>query len=172
MNSKTILGISFAAVFVVIIATPTAFAANPANGHLDLVSSTFSGSSATITTAGSVYGGQPGAYGYGIFAANGIVAVTTHAGGDDSARQANANDPSFHVHLVQAGTPTIAQCPSGAPLIVTGIADLGANLKIKNNSVQLTNIDTASSGALAGPTVAFQLSFEAGGVCITPTDAV
>jgi len=152
--------------------TSAAFAANPAGGHLTLTSSTFSGSSATITTAGSVYGGQPGAYGYGIFAANGIVGVTTHAGGDDSARQHNANDPSFHVHLVQAGTATIAQCPSGAPLIVTGIADLGANLKIKNNSIQLTNIDTASSGALAGPTVAFLLSFEAGGVCITLTSTI
>jgi hypothetical protein len=152
--------------------TSAAFAANPTGGHLDLTSSTFSGNTATITTAGSVYGGQPGAYGYGIVATNGIVGVTTHAGGDDSQRQANANQPSFHVHLVQAGAATLAQCPSGAQLIVTGIIDLDSNLKIKNKSIELTNIDTATSGTLTGPTVAFLLSFEAGGVCITPTDLI
>ena len=171
MTKAIIVGATMFAILSIFM-TSSAFAANPNNGHLDLTSSTFSGNSATITTAGSVNGGHPGAYGYGIIADNGIVAVTTHAGGDDSARQANANQPSFHVHLVQVGGATLVQCPSGAPLIVTGIADLGANLKIKNNSVQLTNIDTASSGALAGPTVAFLLSFEAGGVCVTPTDLI
>ena len=159
-------------VMLSILMTSTAFAANPNNGHLDLTSSTFSGNAATIITAGSVYGGQPGAYGYGIFAGNSIVAVTTHAGGDDSATQANANDPSFHVHLAQVGGATKAQCPSGAPFIVTVISDLDANLHIKNNSVELTNIDTASSGPLTGPTVAFTLSFEAGGVCVTLTDLI
>src|SRR3989304_8598055 len=171
MTKAIIVGATMFAILSIFM-TSSAFAANPNNGHLDLTSSTFSGNSATITTAGSVNGGHPGAYGYGIFAASGIVAVTTNAGGDDSARQANANQPSFHVHLVQVGGATLVQCPSGAPLIVTGIADLGANLKIKNNSVQLTNIDTVSSGTLTGPTVAFLLSFEAGGVCVTPTDLI
>lgn len=170
MTKTIFVAVTMVAILSVFMAP--AFAANPNDGHLDLTSSTFSGDTATITTAGSVYGGQPGAYGYGIFAAIGIVAVTTHAGGDDSARQHNDNDPSFHVHLVQVAAATPAQCPSGAPLIVTGAPDLGANLKIKNKSIELTNIDTASSGVLTGPTVAFVLSFEAGGVCVTPTDLI
>src|SRR3990172_11183794 len=106
MTKAIIVGATMFAILSIFM-TSSAFAANPNNGHLDLTSSTFSGNSATITTAGSVNGGHPGAYGYGIIADNGIVAVTTHAGGDDSARQANANQPSFHVHLVQVGGATL-----------------------------------------------------------------
>ena len=63
MTTKTIIfGATMVAVLSIFM-TSAAFAANPNGGHTTLTSSTFSGNTATITTAGSVYGGQPGAYG-------------------------------------------------------------------------------------------------------------
>lgn len=164
MTKTVLLGTSIVVVFAVLV---TSYAYASDGSFLDITSVSVSGNQATITTAAAVNSGQPAGYGYSIVAGNGLVSVTSHAGADDSATQKNANDPSFHVHLLQVGAASAADCPSGAPLKVTAGQDLSATLKIRNTSIQLTNIDTATSGALTTGSVSYLITLE-NAVCVSP----
>ncbi|MCV0400575.1 MAG: hypothetical protein K5777_01130 [Nitrosopumilus sp.] len=167
---KTVLyGSILAAVFAISI-VGTAFAA----GHLTIVSSSVDDEdrSATIEVSKNVNSGKPGAYGFGVFAENGVVALTTHAGADDSKKQGNDPSGAWHTHLVTLAESDI--CASGLNVDTATFEDV-ATQKIKNKTIELTNIDEAA-GTLTGPTVAFTLSFESDEseppvthVCVNPT---
>jgi hypothetical protein len=103
MNTKTLLGVSFAATFALIAFTP-------------LVSAVSDIFNATVTPDGDaldVYvnatskinkGGQDGAFGYGVLTddADGATlnVATTHAGVLDSEKQSGQFDPVWHTHAV------------------------------------------------------------------------
>jgi len=84
-QTKTILGLSLAAVFAVSM-LGSAYAA----GHLAVIDTTISGTDVWITTSFTVHSGAPNAYGYAVPLDNGgFLVVATHPGADDSDRQKN-----------------------------------------------------------------------------------
>lgn len=121
MNTKTILGISFAAVFAVSMMLSPAFAGAPP-GYLlfdstsDVSKSNSNANNAndrikvTIDTQGTIpLDGSGGAFGYGIFtggeATDNVLVLVTHLGIDDSDHE----DPTsgFHTHVLDLKGPTV-----------------------------------------------------------------
>jgi len=137
MNTKTILGISFAATFALIAFTPLASAVS------DIFTATITEDDvtldATITTSTKINkGGQDGAFGYGVVTipdyggiGDSLMVATTHAGVYDSEKQSGQFDPVWHTHYVQLdGTNAGDYCTS-----TNGAADLPA-LEVANLSFE------------------------------------
>lgn len=112
MNSKTILGVSVAAVFAVSLLTTSAFAGGL--GFLDVDDFSVKSSDtklkkAVIETFGKIpKKGEGGPFGYGVVTDNhpsSIIVATTHPGVLDSELQyGKINSPRWHNHYVQLAT--------------------------------------------------------------------
>jgi hypothetical protein len=106
-KTKTVLGVSFIAVFAVLAFTPMASAI----ANVVIATATTGGATldAQITTASKINkGGQDGAFGYGILTTtafggvgDSLMVATTHAGVLDSEKQSGQFDPVWHNHYVQ-----------------------------------------------------------------------
>jgi len=137
-KTKTILGLSLAAVFAVSM-IGTAYAA----GHLAVTDTVFDDGDVWITTSFTVHSGAPNAYGYAVPLDNGgFLVVATHPGADDSDRQKNPRHPVFHVHYLEAAGAT--DC-TDSTLQATHASDPDAKLKIKNNMIHVTDIDLSDT---------------------------
>lgn len=110
MNSKTILGISLAAIFAILVAIPLA----DAGGHLTITDSevTVKNSStleAKIKVTGKIPTKGGSLFGYGIITDltgfNNVLALTSHAGAFDHTSQSSASDPVFHAHILDLAGP-------------------------------------------------------------------
>ncbi len=159
MNTKTILGLSLAAVFVLsmVVAVPLA----EATGHLVITSKTTKNtgavSKATFTTSVNIpQTGGAGAFGYGVIGNSAILAITTHGGvGPDSPAQANQADPVFHTHIVTLGAS--GACASGTEVTSITFAEAG-QLKVKGNTVKVTAVPQSLTGGFTGSLASFKLS--------------
>ena len=121
-KTKTILGISFAAVFALSMILIPAYAA----GHLaidktDVKVKDLDKLKVDIrVTAKIPKDGSAGAFGYGIFT-NGnenVLALTTHGGVLDHPSQVDKDDPVMHAHVLDLMAPSaacIAVAPTGNP---------------------------------------------------------
>ncbi|HET6517881.1 MAG TPA: hypothetical protein VFG25_06660 [Nitrosopumilaceae archaeon] len=170
MNSRAILGISLAAFFAVSMTILPVTASD--SSFLDIVGVKISANqnSAQITTAASIpTDGTSGLFGYGIPAANGVLGITSHGGAFDSEGQDDADDASFHTHLVTA-TPS-KQCPNGVLVTSASFEEVG-NANVAGNKITVANIDNDATGELGDPSDAF--SFTLGptkngkGLCVNP----
>ena len=116
-KTKTILGISFAALFAVTMIASQSVIAD--GDHLDIVKSEIEMNSDSITeaeleTAGIIpeINGDPSFFGFAIVTDGVLAAATTHNGFFDSETQDSDNpDGVWHVHMVEATTETA--CDSG-----------------------------------------------------------
>jgi len=201
MNTKTLLGISLAAVLAVTVIPAFAVVTyydidnaevrekdhpNGKDNGLKLEANV----GAPIPTDGSDL------LGYGVLTDGWLVVTTSHAGVKDSVTQANASDPVWHNHYVSLVGDT--DCPA-SPVggLQLSVADLTwespGTTKIDGSEVKLTNIETGvpsgtwHSGAggseggvvavdtdnILGTFVSFQL---AGGpnseICVIVNDAI
>jgi hypothetical protein len=139
MNTKTILGISLAAIFAIstIMTVPLA----DAGGHL-----TISGSEVNVKNASTldakikVTGKIPtkggSLFGYALITDltgfNNVLALTTHAGAFDHSSQSGAPDPVFHAHVLDlAGAGTIGD--SCSPASFDAVVDFASSVGSGNN---------------------------------------
>jgi len=169
MNSKTILGISFAAVFAVSMMMVPAFA----GGHLVLekVEVKDNGKQSLEIDVGAniPQAGEAGAFGYGAFGTKAILAITSHGGvGPDSETQTDAADPVLHTHAVTATTDT--PCPSELAVASASFKEVG-DLEVSGDTVEVTNISKGKIGTLTGTVVSFTLSSENSDICINVVNA-
>ena len=163
MNSKTILGISLAAVFAVFMIVP-AFA----GGHLAITEAEVDDDEVEIEVAADIpTDGSAGAFGYGAFTTDGkVVAVTTHGGvGPDSESQEDASDAVFHSHLVTPTTDT--DCDSGLAVDSASFEEI-ADFEVDDNEVEIEDFDEELNGVV----VSFGLTVEDGEICINPVSIV
>jgi hypothetical protein len=180
MNTKPIFVAMMAAVFVISMAA-FAEAKNADNGNLDITDITVDGDGVWITVSENFHSGAPQLNGVAVTLDNGgFLAITSHGGAFDHAKQGNAQSPVYHVHYLEADAAG-GDCPnSGAPLKATYEEDLGSILKIKNNMIHVTDVnfsDTAG-GSLSEATsinesgLSFVIHPEdfSTAVCFTPVD--
>jgi hypothetical protein len=152
-QTKTILGLSLAAIFVAMIVPALA------DGHLTItegeVSSTGTVTRVDITTAGDLSSAD-GAFGYGVVAENGVVAFTTHGGvGPDSEKMKDQSDAVMHTHLV-ALVPNSA-CVNTGLQAIPSFEEVG-HAKVSGDSLKVTAIPTSVTGELSTTFVSFGLS--------------
>jgi len=162
-TTKTILGISLAAVFAISMVVPAL-----ASGHLTITEAEVDDDEVEIETAADIpTDGSSGAFGYGAFTTDGkVVAVTTHGGvGPDSESQADANDPVFHSHLVELTTAT--GCNSGLAVDSVSFKEI-ADFEVEDNEVEIEDIDQELNGVV----VSFSLTLEGGDICVNPVSIV
>jgi len=165
MNSKTILGISFAAVFAVSMMMVPVFAAGHVNLQKVEVKDTGK-QSVEINVLGPITPtGGPGAFGFGAFGSKAILAITTHGGvGPDSEAQTNQADPVFHTHALQLKTTT--PCATGLAVASASFKEVG-DLEVTGTTVEVKNISKGKIGTLTGTVVSFLLSVDPGGdICV------
>ena len=122
MNTKSILGLSLAAVFALAMIA-SAIGVDAAGSFLDVkkakvtIDDDDEFEKAKIKTNAKIpKNGDGGAFGYGIISGAGLEAIavtTTHGGVLDSEAQSDASDPVFHNHYValQASTDGTGLCP-------------------------------------------------------------
>ena len=111
-RTKTILGISFAAVFVFSMVLIPAYA----GGHLALDKTNIKVKNLEISKVDIKVAvkiptdGSAGAFGYGIFTdgTNNVLALTTHAGIDDHPSQGGGAGPIFHAHVLDLFLPPVS----------------------------------------------------------------
>jgi len=168
MNSKTILGISLAAVFAVSMAILPATASDAS--FLDILGTKVSAkqNSAQITTAATIpTDGNSGLFGYGIGAANGVLGITSHGEAFDSEAQIDADDASFHTHLVTAEPSK--QCPDGVLVTSASFEEVG-NANVAGNKITVANIDNDATGELGENAFSFTLgpTKNGKGLCVNP----
>ena len=109
MNSKTILVISIASVFVIGMLSMQLGIADAAASFLDVKKATILTDSSEVekaifnTKSNIPTDGSGGAFGYGYISGAGLEAIavtTTHGGVQDSEAQTDADDPVWHNHYV------------------------------------------------------------------------
>lgn len=165
MNKLLFAAIAVASIIISLIATP-AFAAS--SGYLIIKSSSVTDTSGVqtvqITTKTAIpTNGKASAFGYGVFATNGVLAVTTHGGvGPDSETQTGTGDPVLHTHLVVPEATT--DCASGLAVLSASFEEVG-DLTIRGNKITIANVDS-SVGTISPGAASFTLSVENGRVCI------
>jgi hypothetical protein len=155
MNSKTILGSTLAAIFVLSMTMLPALA----TGHLTIVESSFKNTGAvskvTIKTAADIP--TTGAFGYGVIGTDRILVVTTHGGvGPDSEAQQDQFDSIFHTHAVTLNFAS-GVCASGIEVATITFEEFG-HLKVKGNTIKITGISNEAAGEITGPFASFELS--------------
>ncbi len=161
MNTKTILGISLGAVFVLSMMMMPAFA----GAHLVIDTAeakTVKGKSTVeVTTIGN-FEGSPGAFGLGAIGTSGkVIAVTTHGGvGPDSEAQAGGTGAVFHTHVVTG--KFVDACkdatlnPDGFAIASASFKEVG-DLELDGNDIEIKNIPVGSVGKLTGDVFTFVL---------------
>jgi len=151
-KTKTILGISFAAVFVFSMVLIPAYA----GGHLaidktDIKVKNLEIKKVDIKVAVDIpTDGSAMAFGYGIFTdgTNNVLALTTHAGIDDHPSQGGGAGPIFHAHVLDLFLPPVSVDCTGFDAEVD-FAGSGANagfaadykVKVKDNKISVSKID-------------------------------
>ena len=162
-QTKTILGISLAALFAVFMIAP-AFAA----GHLAITEAEVDDDEVEIQVAADIpTDGSAGAFGFGAFTTDGkVVAVTTHGGvGPDSETQEDASDPAFHSHLVEL--TDVTGCASGLAVADVSFEEI-ATFEVDDDEVEIEDIGEKLNGVV----VSFSLTLEAGDICVNPISIV
>ena len=166
MNSKTIFGLSIAAIFAISM-VGMAFA----SGHDMLSSYSISGNGAkTVTftaTANVPTDGTGGNFGFGIVAEKGVVVAVSHPVAIDSVAQPPLE--AFHSHLVQLEGTT--DCSNQLAVASLTKHEVG-KVSVSGSQVKIKNVPPGQSGDLTGPAVSFTLSLENGRVCVNPTAIV
>jgi hypothetical protein len=161
MKSMTILTASLVVVLTTMMAVTPAFAAS----YLSISKAEVTKHTLEIQTGANIpKDGSGGAFGYAVFGQNGLIAVTTHKGILDSDGQKNANDASFHTHIVQLNTNS-GNCASQIQ-VVSASEDTVGKLKVQNNHVQVVEIPQSAVGKLSKTVVSFTLSVENGAICV------
>jgi len=177
-RTKTILGISFAAVFVFSMVLIPAYA----GGHLALDKTNIKVKNleiskvdikvvVTIPTDGSA-----GAFGYGIFTddLNNVLALTTHKGIDDHPSQGgDPNNPVFHAHVLDLFLPPVsANCATYDAEV--DLAGSGANagidadydVKVKGKKITVKKIDMSEISEGVESIKAFTIDVIGGNLCL------
>ena len=166
MNTKTILGISLGAVFVLSMIMVPVFAVGHVNMQKVEVKDTGK-QSVEINVVGPITPtGGPGAFGFGAIGSKAILGVTTHGGvGPDSEAQAGGTGAVFHTHALQL--TTITPCASGVAVASASFKEVG-DLEVTGTTVEVKNISKGKIGTLTGEVRSFLLSVDAGGdICVT-----
>ena len=167
MNTKTIAGAVMAIALASMMAVTPAFATS----FLDMKRAEVEKKSFDITTDATIpQDGSVGAFGYAVFGATGVIAVTTHGGIGDSEAQLNPADPVFHTHIVHLNTAS-SNCASGIQVTYASFDTVG-KLEIHNKHVEVTQIPASAVGKLSNTVVSFTLSIENGAVCVNPHQAL
>ena len=102
---------------------------------------------AAITTHGTIVSdGTDGAFGYGIFLASGDLLVsTTHGGFYDSETQTSFNpEPVWHNHIVALQADTSTHCAAPGLEVADLTFESPGVVKIVNDRVRITNVDSGS----------------------------
>jgi hypothetical protein len=167
MTRKTIAGAVMAIAVVSMLAVTPAFATS----FLDMKRAEVNSNSFEITTDAVIpQDGSAGAFGYAVFGANGVIAVTTHGGIQDSIAQVPSGSPVFHTHIVQLNTASNS-CASKIEVTSASYNTVG-KLEIEKNNIEVTGIPASAVGKLSNTVVSFTLSVENGAVCVNPHQAL
>ena len=158
MKTKTILGISLAAVFTIaILASPLyAFAAD----HLVITDAEAEEDDGLweveIKTAADIpTDGSADAFGYGVISSLGVLVATTHGGvGPDHPDQQGQGDPVMHTHVITLGGN--AGCPDN--LAVATITSPSFDIEVDDDELEIEDVPTSAAGTLTGPFASFNLS--------------
>ncbi len=176
-RTKTILGISFAAVFVFSMVLIPAYA----GGHLALdktnikvknleISKVDIKVAVNIPTDGSAM-----AFGYGIFTdgTNNVLALTTHAGIDDHPSQGGGAGPIFHAHVLDLFLPPKSGDCAGftAEVDFAGSGDNDGfdadyKVKVKDKKITVSKIDMSEISEGVESIKAFALELKGSNLCL------
>ena len=150
-QTKTILGISLAALFAVFMIAP-AFAV----GHLTITEAEVDDDEVEIEVAADIpTDGSGGAFGYGVIGSTGILVAATHGGvGPDHPDQEDQSDPVMHTHEITLG-PNLG-CPDN--LAIASIINPSFDIEVDDNELEIEDISTSAAGTLTGPFASFNLS--------------
>lgn len=171
MNSNTILGLSFAAIFAVsMIATQTVSAESD---YLDITKAKLvekkNHVNMHIKVAGNINDGidpitNEGFFGYAALTDDftGVLAVTYHEPIVDSAEQ-----PGWHAHVVDLTTTT--SCISGLAVASASFDEPG-HTSVTRNNVVVNQVSPDDVGNFSGVFASFELTVESGEVCVNPVD--
>jgi len=160
MTTKTILAVSFTAIFVVSMAALPAFAAP--NGFLTIKEfSTTSNVDGTtdvhLTTKSAIpTNGNFGAVGYAFLHSatadlNNVLVVVTHSGFDDSTPQVGALDPEIHNHVLDLIGATAACAGSDVEVDLTNSVanpdfDPDYPMTLHGNKLWIFGVDASNMG--------------------------
>ena len=176
-KTKTILGISFAAVFVFSMVLIPAYAA----GHVvidktDIKVKNLEISKVEIKVAVNIpKDGSAGAFGYGIFTdgTNNVLALTTHAGINDHSSQGGGAGPIFHAHVLDLFLPPVSGDCAGfdAEVDFTGSGanagfDADYKVKVKGKKITVSKIDMSEISEGVESIKAFTLTPIGANLCI------
>jgi len=162
-KTKTIMGISLAAIFAVTMIASQTVSAD--GSHLDLIESEIKMNSDAITeaeieTAGDIpeINTDPSFFGYAIVTDGVLVAATTHNGFFDSETQDKENpDGIWHVHMVEATTDT--ECASGVAIARVSFEENGT-VEVEDDEIEFSDISRDAldlTNALTGDVEEFKL---------------
>ena len=162
-KTKTIMGISLAAIFAVTMIASQTVSAD--GSHLDLIESEIKMNSDAITeaeieTAGDIpeINTDPSFFGYAIVTDGVLVAATTHNGFFDSETQDEENpDGVWHVHMVEATTDTA--CASGVAIARVSFEENGT-VEVEDDEIEFSDISRDAldlTNALTGDVEEFKL---------------
>ena len=176
-KTKTILGLSLAAVFAVSM-LGSAYAA----GHVVIVTTELEAEDLEISEVKIVVAadiptnGGAGAFGYGIFTdgTNNVLALTTHAGIDDHSSQEGGAGPIFHAHVLDLFLPPISTNCGGFTAEVD-FAGSGANagfdadyeVSVKGKKITVEDIDMSEISEGVESIKAFTLTPIGPNLCLT-----
>jgi len=172
MTKTVLLAITLAAVFSVAMIAPVSAVSS---GFLDIKKVDEGENSFKITTKSAIPKKNGGAFGYGLVDLdNGqVIAATSHAGVLDSDGQDDANDGSFHTHLVQLQAPNTVCSDDGAAFQVASVSqeEVGEAF-VRGNTITVSEVTEELPGA--DGYVSFTLSIPTGdtadGVCVHPVE--
>ncbi len=172
MTNTILFAITLAAVFSVAMVAPVSAVSS---AFLDIKKVDEGENSFKITTKTAIPKKGAGPFGYGLVDLDSgkVIAATSHAGVLDSDGQDDADDGSFHTHLVQLTTPNAVCTADGADFQVDSVsqAEVGDS-SVKGNKLTVSNITEELPGA--DGYVSFTLSIPTGnpadGVCVHPVE--
>ena len=172
MNRTILFAITLAAVFSVAMVAPVSAASS---GFLDIKNVEQGEDSFKITTKSAIPQKNAGAFGYGLVDLDtGVVlAATSHGGILDSDGQDDADDGSFHTHLVQLTAPNAVCSADGAAFQVASVTqnEIG-EASVRGNTITVSELTEELPGA--DGFVSFTLSVPTGdtadGVCVHPAE--
>ena len=176
-KTKTILGISFAAAFVLSMVLIPAYA----GGHVfidktDVKLKDLKISKVDIKVNAKIpKDGGAGAFGYGIFTdgTNNVLALTTHKGIDDHPSQGGGAGPIFHAHVLDLFLPPVSGDCAGfdAEVDFTGSGanagfDADYKVKVKGKKITVSKIDMSEISEGVESIKAFTLKLIGANLCI------
>ena len=172
-KTKTILGISFAAVFVFSMILIPAYA----GGHVvidktDVKLKDLKISKVDIKLNAKIPKDGPSAFGYGIFTTDGldnVLALATHPGLLDHPSQKDIDDPVFHAHVLDLTDPVGCVAGSAAKVDLVGSAanagfEADYKVKVKDKKITVSKITPEEIGVGVTSIAAFLIG---PGLCLT-----